>query len=89
MITLADQPISLVEEDLLDRSGFANLLAEGICASGNQYSFVYGITGEWGSGKSSIANMITEKIGDRMNIISFNPWLVRSEERRVGKECCR
>ena len=44
-------------------------------------SFAVGITGEWGSGKSTFLNTMKEKIGkDFAEIVEFNPWLCNSPE---------
>ncbi|MBR5254668.1 MAG: AAA family ATPase [Bacteroidales bacterium] len=45
-------------------------------------SFAVGITGEWGSGKSTFLNTMKEKIEkeDFAEIVEFNPWLCNSPE---------
>ena len=45
-------------------------------------SFAVGITGEWGSGKSTFLNTMKEKIKEAKfaEIIEFNPWLCNSPE---------
>lgn len=44
-------------------------------------SFAVGITGEWGSGKSTFLNTMKEEIDeDFAEIVEFNPWLCNSPE---------
>lgn len=45
-------------------------------------SFAVGITGEWGSGKSTFLNTMKEKIEEAKfaEIVEFNPWLCNSPE---------
>lgn len=44
-------------------------------------SFAVGITGEWGSGKSTFLNTMKKEIGeDFAEIVEFNPWLCNSPE---------
>ena len=45
-------------------------------------SFAVGITGEWGSGKSTFLNTMKEKIKEAKfaEIVEFNPWLCNSPE---------
>ena len=44
-------------------------------------SFAVGITGEWGSGKSTFLNTMKNEIGeDFAEIVEFNPWLCNSPE---------
>ena len=78
----ADKPIEHENEDLLDRSTFVDQLAESITTLSTTGSFVVGLFGEWGSGKTSVINL-TEKVvkqslldKDKRNIrvIHFNPW---------------
>lgn len=55
----SDKPINRPADDLLGRSGFARILARAIDqlqASGD--GFVIGLIGEWGSGKSSVIELV-------------------------------
>jgi predicted KAP-like P-loop ATPase len=77
-----DSPITCGKDDRLGRAGFAKALAESIVRFENDDSFVIGIHGKWGSGKSSVLNLIVEKLSDptvtnteeRVDILRFNPW---------------
>ena len=80
-----DLPIKKCEEDLLERGTFAETLAKAISSYYRNESLVVGIFGEWGSGKTSIINMIIEKLGEISEInkpsivIRFSPWNYSSQ----------
>lgn len=76
---LADRPIRSSKEDLLGRCTFAESLATAISNWNGSESLVVALYGAWGSGKSSIKNMVVEALGNltekqRPTIIEFNPW---------------
>lgn len=80
-----DLPIKKCEEDLLERGTYAETLANAIASYSKSESLVVGIFGEWGSGKTSIINMIIEKLGEisKINkpslVIRFSPWNYSSQ----------
>jgi hypothetical protein len=80
-----DRPIQTAADDLLGRSAFASLLAEKISEWRGHESLVMAIYGGWGSGKSSVKNLVLEKLSelkDRpVTHVDFNPWLVSGEEK--------
>src|SRR5579885_3533109 len=74
--------VALVDprQDRLGRAPFARSLAQSVLALKGDDSFVIGICGAWGSGKSSIPNMMVAELekGRRANrpvVLRFNPWL--------------
>jgi ABC-type ATPase involved in cell division len=83
-----DHSIHSPDEDLLDRGAFVEGLAKALVKkSGDGYlatSVVLGLTGPWGSGKSSIINLLEEhltKIGNKgIAVTVFNPWLVHGRD---------
>jgi predicted KAP-like P-loop ATPase len=74
----ADRPIASRAEDLLGRVGFADSLASAIKGWRGKESLVLALYGPWGSGKSSIKNMVLESLdstgADSPLIVEFNPW---------------
>lgn len=75
----ADKPISTKKDDLLNRSMFSEALAKAILSYTNTENFTIGLCGKWGSGKTSIINLVEEYINkntseNRPIIIHFNPW---------------
>jgi len=78
----ADTPIHSSNEDLLNRADFSEQLAKAILSYNQRESFNIGLYGEWGSGKTSVINMVEESIfasieneDNKPTIIKFNPWL--------------
>lgn len=74
----ADRPITSRKEDLLGRSDFTKSLASAIKGWTGKDSLVIALYGPWGSGKSSIKNMVLESLHTSKDgcpfIIEFNPW---------------
>lgn len=74
----ADRPIGSLEEDLLDRAPFAGSLASAIKGWRGNESLVVALYGPWGSGKSSVKNMVLQTLRSAEAncplIIEFNPW---------------
>ena len=73
-----DLPITKIEEDKLNRRSFAVSLAQTLLQYSFSTSFSVGLYGEWGSGKTSLLNMVIETIeksNSNIVILKFNPWL--------------
>lgn len=72
----ADRPIASIEEDLLDRSNFAESLSRAISGWKGKDSLVVALHGDWGSGKSSLKNMAVSafQVRDKPIVVEFNPW---------------
>lgn len=73
-----DLPIKDSNEDMLNRGSFAESLADTIIQYSFSSSFTIGLYGKWGSGKTSLLNMVLENVerSDKDTIIlRFNPWL--------------
>lgn len=81
-----DLPITSAKQDLLNRSGFAEALAKAIRSWRQEGSLVIGLFGDWGSGKSSLKNMILESLNakasedERIMAVEFNPWLINDRD---------
>lgn len=74
----ADRPIASASDDRLGRANFAGAVARALSGWQGDDSLVVGLFGEWGSGKSSIKNMVVEAIRARQapsaDVLEFNPW---------------
>lgn len=76
---LADTAISDTSQDRLDRAPFAHSLACSILGLEGNDSFVIGLCGPWGSGKTSVLNLLLGHL-DALNepqrpiVFRFNPW---------------
>lgn len=78
-----DRPIEAPSEDQLGFGPAARHVAEAIRKMASPDSFVIGIEGEWGSGKSSFINLVSDalrKPGNAPEIVRFFPWLISSRE---------
>ena len=78
-----DEPINDLNDDLLSRSKFANELAKSFLSYHDTYPLCVGLYGPWGSGKTSLLNLIINSIENNQQgftkeenpiILKFNPW---------------
>ena len=75
-----------------DRLGFrevATRLATAIAGPGIRGNFVIGLEGRWGSGKSSLLNLLREELGNIRGqaphtVVAFEPWLVGNRDALLG-----
>lgn len=80
----SDKPISTSDEDLLERTGFAKNLAQAIVNSKKQDTMCIGLIGSWGSGKTSIINMMLREIPKNdFVIVHFEPWNFTDENQLI------
>jgi len=74
-----DRPISNKGEDILGRAKFADDLAKAIGDWKNKDSLILALNGNWGTGKTSIKNMVVEALAVQVtkpSVLEFNPWQV-------------
>lgn len=73
----SDTPIRKQVDDLLERKYVAKLLASQFVANAKSESYVLAVLGPWGSGKTSVINMIEEELStsERVIPLRFDPWL--------------
>ncbi|WP_049975842.1 P-loop NTPase fold protein [Azospirillum sp. B506] len=79
-----DRPIKSPADDRLGRDGFVARLARALVTSdGRASGVVVGLTGPWGSGKSSLLNLLQAEI-ERQHpaavVVRFDPWLVSGRD---------
>ena len=84
IIEQGDAPIASLSEDRLGRRAFAEALAAEVMAAPATRGYVMGLTGPWGSGKTSILNMTADAIGDDAIVVQFNPWMFSGTEALVS-----
>ena len=83
MTLVSDSAIKGYQEDLLERKDFAYNIADIVAKRTENDAFTIGLMGAWGSGKSSVLNLIEErfqKCHRDMITIFFNPWRYSGEE---------
>jgi hypothetical protein len=88
-----DRAIDRFDADALDRGPFiASLIKTLIHTEQNDgrinrraTGFVVGLTGEWGLGKSSVLNLLSEKLQqmDGVVVATLNPWLFKGREELI------
>jgi hypothetical protein len=83
-VRLGDWPVEFLADDRLGRGAFAQALAEEILAAPVSGGYVIALSGQWGSGKTSILNMTVEALDQRATVVQFNPWLFSGTEALVG-----
>ena len=66
----ADRPIEHREQDRLMRRSFAEAIAQYIRTIPAGNGFNVAVSGEWGSGKMSILNMVAEALEEESETIS-------------------
>lgn len=85
----SDQPIEHAPEDLLQRAKFASTLAQTLLEYKDTAPLTIGLFGPWGSGKTSLVNLIIHKIREitvdlpeeeKSIILPFNPWNFTSQD---------
>ncbi|TQL14970.1 KAP-like P-loop domain-containing protein [Zymomonas mobilis] len=85
-----DRPITEEKDDKLGFSALADQIALSLTQAKIEDGFVVGIEGEWGSGKSSLINLIKNKIEKEQDIIivDFKPWLVGNRDILIDALFC-
>lgn len=90
----SDLPIKRAEEDMLNRASFAKNLAETMLDYTVSEGFAIGLYGKWGSGKTSVLNMVLEQLEllSDMNrsfskpiVLKFNPWLCSDPKQLISQ----
>ncbi|WP_134740343.1 KAP family NTPase [Nocardioides sp. 503] len=79
----ADRPLSAIAEDTLDRDNYAKAAADLIVSTFSyDLSVVFGLSGPWGSGKTSFIAMTEEHLRTThpdWHISHFTPWATSDE----------
>lgn len=79
----ADRPIQKSDQDRLGRTTFTKYLARCILDHQHPESLVIGLYGSWGSGKTSVINLMLEELNyaasnmfddEKPIILNFSPW---------------
>ncbi|MFQ5963192.1 MAG: P-loop NTPase fold protein [Candidatus Scalinduaceae bacterium] len=82
IISLSDEPIKLAKYDKLGRNKFIEDLYKEISCLPFNDSFVFGIHGKWGEGKTSTIYLLLERFKDNKNfiVVNFDPWYFNDEK---------
>src|SRR5215212_10164968 len=83
---LADAPVERLADDDFRRKALVTRIATEAVHAPRDAGFVIAIYGPWGSGKTSIANMVIEQLDpDRHAAVRFNPWIFSGAEDLIGR----
>ena len=87
-----DIPIKTQDEDLLNRKSFSRRLGKALVDAETKDGYCIGLYGPWGSGKSSIINMVMQEIDtltadetDPPIVMFFNPWNFSTKEQLLDQ----
>jgi len=81
-----DAPIEKRGDDRFGRAAFADAIAQHILEGNVSEGAVVAVMGPWGSGKTSVLNMIREALSDRpgdVEVLDFNPWYFSGTQQLV------
>lgn len=91
----SDEAIKTNQEDLLGRDKFAKFTAHTLLKMTYKGTYTVGLFGKWGSGKTSVLNMILEEMraventsdsdNSRTIIIHFEPWNFSSTDQLLSQ----
>jgi KAP family P-loop domain len=79
---LIDAPITDDSQDILGRISFVNDFYTQIAKFPSEDSYVFGLNGPWGSGKTSALNLLRNRIRRNKDLVlvDFDPWYFQSAE---------
>lgn len=89
-----DNPIKTKAKDRLNRERLVSSACQAALTITSETSFVIGVKGEWGLGKTSFMNLMIEELEtinsklpskDACCIVRFNPWML-SDEKQIVQE---
>lgn len=83
-----DRPIDNNAKDLYDRWSFAKMIGDTLLLSYENYGLCVGLSGPWGSGKTSVINMVQEYIESeerepKVTVMRFEPWNFTSADQLI------
>jgi predicted KAP-like P-loop ATPase len=88
----ADRPITSSSQDKLDRAVFAKYLARCMLDHKDPDSFVIGLYGGWGVGKTSVINLVVEELNfaatnlpedEAPIVLNFSPWSYSGQQQLI------
>jgi hypothetical protein len=81
-----DNAIKTRDADRLGRSQFADQLAAALLSEAADEGLVAALVGPWGQGKSSVLNMVKERLeGDHeRTVLMFNPWMFAGQAQLIS-----
>lgn len=87
-----DTPIKVREQDLIGRIPFAERLADILKSAAGTESLVIGLYGPWGSGKTSVINLVENALSRKdddekagVSVVRFEPWNYLTAEQLLAQ----
>ena len=83
-----DVPIQTASDDVLGRHSFAEQLARAMINYNSSEAFTIGLYGPWGSGKTSVINLLEEELTKQSSdcvVVRFNPWLCSTPDQMISQ----
>ncbi|MCA9565577.1 MAG: AAA family ATPase, partial [Myxococcales bacterium] len=83
---ILDGPLDNPESDRFDRAAYARGIAELILEYDGADSFVVGLYGAWGEGKSTLLRFVQrglDEAGNAVSVVGYNPWLGTTADEMV------
>lgn len=87
-----DTPIKAREQDLIGRIPFAERLADILKSAAGPESLVIGLYGSWGSGKTSVINLVENALSQKdddgkagVSVVRFEPWNYLTAEQLLAQ----
>ena len=87
-----DTPIKAREQDLIGRAPFAESLADILESAAGPESLVVGLYGSWGSGKTSVINLVENALSRKdddgkagISVVRFEPWNYLTAEQLLAQ----
>ncbi len=87
----SDEPLIFAEEaveyDLLGRNSIVDTIFKSILSCNYSHAYTIGVTGKWGSGKTTILNVVKERIdlsSTLKYIDNFDPWFFGNQEALIS-----
>lgn len=87
---LADRPIESLENDLLHRESFVKQFTKNLLGIAKNTTFITSLNGTWGSGKTSLINLIQKEINTYIPgekglkyypiIVNYSPWNTKDSD---------
>lgn len=85
-ITNPDRPITKAEQDRFRRAPLARVIARYAAGAPEDSSVVFALTGPWGTGKTSVLNLVEDALDpDGVTVVRFNPWLFSGTEQLTNQ----
>lgn len=87
-----DTPIKVKEQDLIGRASFAERLADILKSAEGSEPLVIGLYGPWGSGKTSVINLVENALSRKdgndktgVSVVRFEPWNYLTAEQLLAQ----